>query len=54
MKDNKIIILSGAVLAGLAYSAGKKNGYKECLYKCQDALLKAVVNDKTKEKEEES
>ena len=54
MKDNKIIILAGAALAGLAYAVGKKNGHNECLCKCQEAVLKAIVNDKTKEKEEES
>ena len=46
MKNNNIIILVGAALVGLAYAVGKKNGHNECLYKCQEAVLKAVVNDK--------
>ena len=51
MKDNNIIILAGAALAGIAYAVGKKNGHNECLYKCQSALLKVVINDKKEEKE---
>lgn len=52
MKNNNIIILAGAALAGLAYAVGKKNGHNECLYKCQQAVLNAVVNDRAKAKEE--
>ena len=52
MKNSNIIVLAGAALAGLAYVVGKRNGHKECLYKCQSALLKAVVNGKKEEKKE--
>ena len=52
MKNSNIIVLAGAALAGLAYAVGKRNGRNECLYKCQSALLKAVVNDKKEEKKE--
>ena len=53
MKDNNnIIILAGAALAGIAYAVGKKNGHNECLYKCQQAVLNAVVDDMKKDKEE--
>ena len=54
MKDNNILILAGAALAGLAYVAGKRNGWNECLYKCQDAFLKVMLDQKLKEGEEES
>lgn len=53
MKKTNIIILAGAALAGLAYAVGKKNGHNECLYKCQDAMLKVVLNDKCKKEKEE-
>lgn len=52
MKNSNIIVLAGAALAGLAYAVGKRNGHNECLYKCQSALLKAVVNGKKEEKKE--
>ena len=55
MKDNNIIILAGAAaLAGIAYAVGKKNGHNECLYKCQQAVVNAIVNDEKEKKEEES
>ena len=54
MKNSNIIILAGVALAGLAYAVGKKNGHNECLCKCQEAVLKAVVNGKAKEAKEES
>ena len=54
MKDNNIIILAGAALAGIAYAVGKKNGHNECLYECQKAVVDAIVkNEKEKEKKEE-
>lgn len=53
MKMTNIIILAGAALAGLAYAVGKKNGHNECLYKCQDAMLKAVLNDECKKEKAE-
>ena len=52
MKNSNIIVLAGAALAGLAYAVGKRNGYNECLYKCQSALLEAVVNGKKEDKKE--
>lgn len=53
MKDNNVIILAGAVLAGIAYSVGKKNGHNECLCKFQQALTSAIVeNNKDKKNEE--
>ena len=54
MKDNNIIILAGAALAGIAYAVGKKNGHNECLYKCQQAAVNAILNDEKEKKEEES
>ena len=54
MKDNNIIILAGAALAGIAYAVGKKNGHNECLYKCQEAVVNTIINEKEKKEEEES
>ena len=54
MKDNNIIILAGAALAGIAYAVGKKNGHNECLYKCQQAVVNTIVNNEKEKKEEES
>lgn len=48
MKNDNIIILAGAVLAGIAYAVGKKNGHNECLFKCQNAVLKGVIEGKKK------
>ena len=54
MNDNTIIILAGAALAGIAYAVGEKNGYNECLYKCQQAVVNAIVKNEKEKKEEES
>ena len=54
MKDNNIIILAGAALAGIAYAVGKKNGRNECLYECQQAVVNAIVKNEKEKKEEES
>lgn len=54
MKNDNVIILAGAVLAGLAYKAGKVNGYNKGLYECQNALLKVVLKGRKEEEEEES
>ena len=50
MKDNNIIILAGAALAGIAYAVGKKNGHNECLYKCQHAVINAIVKNEKEKK----
>ena len=54
MKNNNIIILAGAALAGIAYAVGKKNGHNECLYKCQQAVVNSIVKNEKEKKEEES
>ena len=52
MKDNNIIILAGAALAGIAYVVGKKNGHNECLYKGQEAVVNTIINNEKEKKEE--
>ena len=49
MKNTSMIILAGAVLAGLAYAVGKRNGHNECLYECQEALVKVILKEESKE-----
>ena len=51
MKNNSVIILAGAALAGLTYVLGRINGHNECLYKCQQAAVNTIVDDMNKEKE---
>lgn len=50
MKDNNIIILAGAALAGIAYAVGKKNGHNECLYKCQEVVVNTILNNEKEKK----
>lgn len=51
MKKNNILVLAGAVLAGVSYVTGKKAGKKEMMYKVQGELLNLMISTK---KEEES
>lgn len=46
MKTNNLLVLAGALLAGLSYSAGKKAGKKEMVCKMQSELLKIFIKSK--------
>lgn len=49
MKTNNVLVLTAGLLAGLCYSAGKKVGKKEMLYKFQRELLKVLLKPKEEE-----
>lgn len=51
MKNNNVIILAGAALAGLTYVLGRINGRNACLYRCQQAIIDALVDDMNEENE---
>lgn len=46
MSNNNILVLAGALVAGVSYIAGKKAGKKETLCKFQAELLKIMVDHK--------
>lgn len=46
MKTNNLLVLAGALLAGLSYSAGKKAGKKELICKIQNELLKGFIKSR--------
>ena len=50
MKDSTTNTLIGLAIIGVAYALGRKNGFKECKYKCQKTLIDFIVDS---EKEEE-
>lgn len=46
-------IVLGVIVAGISYRLGKKNGFNECLYKCQQAVVNVIIDsDEIEEKEE--
>ena len=49
MKKDNILVLAGAVLAGMSYITGKKAGKKEMGYKVQEELLKLMIDAKKAE-----
>lgn len=46
MKTNDILVLAGAVIAGISYVTGKKAGKKELVCKIQNELLKGFIKSK--------
>lgn len=50
-QGNKLNMLIGLALVGGVYFYGKKQGRNECLYQCQEALVKTILEKEEKEQE---
>lgn len=51
-KKDLLIGLTAGILAGASYLLGRRDGHNECLFACQDALLKSVLNAEKEETKE--
>lgn len=49
MKNIIGAFIGAAVIGGISYLAGKKNGHNECLYECQQAVVKSIIESEKKE-----
>ena len=46
-KEGKELILIVAIVGGISYAIGRRDGYYECLVKIQDGLLCALTKDRS-------